>query len=258
MIRLRGPESFKWLCGGSKSPLLRPLSASVADPGHGSEWSLEPGALIVMVIPGRRRPSRCRPPSTAARRHGSCPPAGSTPVSAQLGHLDSSFDPVQPVAAPPVRQPRPPVRSRTVSQELSGRSCAEPDDECCDGDSAEADVAASVVSRCDRSGVLELVDGTFDGVPLLVSLRVEARRPPAPRAHALADGLTVRLLRDCVPDAAPAQVVAARPVAIGPVGGQAVGRRARSACTGSRDTDLLQHGYELRAVRPLSRCDDQG
>ncbi|RKT08626.1 hypothetical protein BX286_6737 [Streptomyces sp. 3211.6] len=61
-----------------------------------------------------------------------------------------------------------------------------------------------------------------------------------------------------VPDAPAPQVIAAGPVAVGLVRGEAVGLLAGTAQSGAGNADFLQHGLELGAVRLLPWRDDQG
>jgi hypothetical protein len=73
-----------------------------------------------------------------------------------------------------------------------------------------------------------------------------------------ADGLDVGLLRDAVADAPAPQVLAARAVAVGLIGGEAVGLLARPSRAGPSNADLLQDRLELGAASPLPCCDDEG
>ncbi|MFE3151403.1 MULTISPECIES: IS701 family transposase [unclassified Streptomyces] len=73
-------------------------------------------------------------------------------------------------------------------EDLSGRSCAEPDNEGCCGGGTEEDVAALFVSSGDGSGKLELADGPLDGSAFPVPLFVERGWPPAARRLSLCAG----------------------------------------------------------------------
>ncbi len=104
----------------------------------------------------------------------------------------------------------------------------------------------------------EAVDAALDSVALFVVVFVECRGPAATGAELFAVADLVGLLGDRAPDPAFTQVGAVGPGAVCLVGTDSGGSGARPARAGPGDMDLLQDGLEVRAVVPVTGCDQQG
>lgn len=116
-------------------------------------------------------------------------------------------------------------------------------------------IVAALAGSFSRSTRPRRLDGSTTSSPrfLYRSSSKPGGRPPLDLLR-----LAVGLLGNRVPDAPLPQIAAAGPVAVRLVGRDAVRRLARPARPELRDADLLQNRLELRAVRPLTWCDDQG
>ena len=136
-------------------------------------------------------------------------------------------------------------------------SCAEPDHEGREGDGSEVDVGTLFVACGNGAEALQPVDGTFDGVALLVALTVEPGGPTASRASVPPVSLLVETFRDGVRDSASSQVAAVAAGCEGLVCQNAVrsGTRPSNSRTGHRY--LLQHTLELGPVTVVSGRQDE-
>ncbi len=96
------------------------------------------------------------------------------------------------------------------------------------------------------------VDAALDGVPLLVPVAVEGRRPSTGRAELQPVRPLVALLRDRVGYAAAAPRSAGGGVGVGLVGDQVIGTLARPPRADAGHPDAVEQGQQLRVVPGLT------
>ncbi|ATL81765.1 RagB/SusD domain protein [Streptomyces malaysiensis subsp. malaysiensis] len=134
---------------------------------------------------------------------------------------------------------------------------ADPDDGAAQMESGKVALGGLVIAGGDAAPCLQFVDQTLDRVAVAVQLHVAGDRPSAPAALLLPVRSLVLLLRDDGLDPASAQVGTVGAGGVGLVAGDRVGAGAWTA-NWSRYPDLVQYGYELRAVCRLSGSEDEG
>src|SRR3954453_20111659 len=126
----------------------------------------------------------------------------------------------------------------------SSDGVAEPDPDRGEVDGSAECVVAFVVSGGHRPVGLELVDGAFDDVALLVDLAVEPGGPPARAAPAQPVVLLVRGFGDGGLDPASAQVGADRAAGVGLVAQHSAGSGPWPAGSVAADADPGPHAPE--------------
>jgi hypothetical protein len=113
------------------------------------------------------------------------------------------------------------------------------------------------VSGRESAPVLELVEGSFDDVAVLVVLGVEADRPAAAGTFVLAVGSLVVLLRDHDLHAPGPENVAVGLGRVGLVPAQCVGGGPRPARAAARNAELVQQHWQCRGITRVAGRQDQ-
>lgn len=136
--------------------------------------------------------------------------------------------------------------------------CAEPDDECCEGDSAEVGVGPFLVACGDGAEAFETIDGSLNCVALLVAFAVEPGGAATAGTAVASVSALVESFGDGVRDAASSQVAAVFAGCVGLVGHDMLGPAARPPDPDTRHGHLLQDGLQLGAVTVVAWCQEYG